>query len=104
MRIHLSPLAGILLLGLSACTNGLEDPKTAKSPSFQAGYSDGCATANERGADFRARQVRDDALYKTDDGYRAGWSNGFSSCRTTNTAPGTQPGTNPLGGPLPGTH
>jgi hypothetical protein len=68
------------------------------------GYSDGCAAATQQGADLRNRIVQDPTLYKTDAAYRAGWSNGFESCRTTNMPAGTQPGGNPLGGPLPGTH
>jgi hypothetical protein len=83
---------------------GAQDAKLRQSPNFQMGYSDGCAAATQQGADLRNRIVQDPTLYKTDPAYRAGWSNGFESCRTTNMPAGTQPGGNPLGGPLPGTH
>jgi hypothetical protein len=106
MRLSLLPTAAIIVVGISACgsAGGLQDAKLSKSPNFQQGYEDGCASANQQGADLRNRLVRDPELYKADDAYRTGWSNGFSTCRTTNTPPGTQPGANPLGGPLPGTH
>lgn len=104
MRSSFLACLALILVGLSACSSGLEGAKLAKSPNFQQGYDDGCATANEQGADFRGRQVRDEALYKADPDYRGGWSSGFSSCRTTNTPPGTQPGASPLSGPLPGVH
>ncbi len=91
---------------LSACSifGGAQDAKLRSAPNFQMGYSDGCAAATQEGADLRNRIVQDPSLYKNDADYRTGWSNGFASCRTTNTPPGTQPGANPLGGPLPGTH
>lgn len=100
-------LATVLLgLGLAACGmfGSAEDAKLRKSPDFRSGYSDGCADANQQGADLRDRSVRDEALYKTNEAYRAGYSNGFSVCRTTNTPAGTQPGANPLSGPVPGPH
>lgn len=93
---------GISAILLSACSDG--DARLRSSPNFQMGYEDGCAAATQQGADLRNRIVQDPTLYKTDESYRTGWSNGFSSCRTTNTPPGTEPGANPLGGPLPGTH
>ncbi len=106
MRLPLLPTIAVILVSTSACGSpgGSEDAKFNKSANMQQGYEDGCASATQQGADLRGRLVQDTALYKADPAYRAGWSNGFSSCRTTTTAPGTQPGANPLGGPLPGTH
>ena len=49
-------------------------------PNFRVGYSDGCASANARGTSFRGDKVRDDALFKTSQPYRAGWSNGYTTC------------------------
>lgn len=89
---------------LSACGIFGSDAKLRSSPNFQMGYEDGCAEATQQGADLRNRIVQDTALAKTDESYRAGWSSGFDSCRTTNTPAGTEAGGNPLGGPLPGTH
>jgi hypothetical protein len=100
------PLLAAILLTTAACSmfGNAEDEKVRHSPNFQQGYEDGCASANQQGADFRDRQVKDPTLYKTDDAYRAGWSNGFSSCRTTTTPNGTQPGSNPLNGAIPSPH
>lgn len=98
-----NPSFVVIALVLSGCgsTGG---QKLADSPNFQSGYADGCASANQQGADFRERQIRDEALFKVDESYRAGWSNGFSSCRTTNMPTGTQPGANPLSSAVPGSH
>ncbi|MBS0472261.1 MAG: hypothetical protein JSR60_14410 [Proteobacteria bacterium] len=72
-----------LALALSGCIF-FESPRERamrKDPNFQAGYSDGCATANARGTDYReGGQVRDDQLFATSKPYRAGWSAGYSAC------------------------
>ena len=102
-RSYLLALAAPLTVSCGVF-GGAQDAKLRSSPNFQIGYSDGCAAATQQGADLRNRIVQDPTLYKTDPAYRAGWSNGFESCRTTNMPAGTQPGGNPLGGPLPGTH
>ena len=49
-------------------------------PNFRLGYSDGCASASARGTSFVGNKVRDDALFKTSQPYRAGWSNGYTTC------------------------
>lgn len=59
-------------------------------PNFRIGYSDGCASANARGTSFVGDQVRDEALFKSSQPYRAGWSNGYTTCnnqlnRSSNT-------------------
>ena len=81
-----------------------QDRAVRKSPSFRAGYDDGCAAANQQGADLRDRIVQDPMLYKTDDVYRAGWSSGFQTCRTTTTPLGASPGASPIPDPVPGSH
>ena len=53
-----------------------------KSPSFRAGYDDGCAAASTTGANPRERPYRDEASYQNDRAYHAGWSSGFSACRS----------------------
>ena len=49
-------------------------------PNFKAGYSDGCASANARGTSFTGSKVRDEAAFQVSQPYRAGWSNGYSTC------------------------
>jgi hypothetical protein len=51
-----------------------------KTPEFQAGYSDGCASANARGTNYRNDKIQDDALYKISQAYRSGWGAGYSTC------------------------
>jgi hypothetical protein len=106
MRLRILLTATMILPVASSCSmfEGPETAKLHKSPTFREGYEDGCASGNQQGADLRDRLVKDPDLYKSDETYRTGWSNGFSACRTSNSAPGTQPGADPLGGPLPGTH
>jgi hypothetical protein len=100
----------ILVWIIAAATAGCglfgnaQDRAVRKSPSFRAGYDDGCAAANQQGADLRDRIRRDPTLYKTDDVYRAGWSNGFQTCRTTTTPLGASPGASPIPDPVPGSH
>lgn len=52
-----------------------------RDPTFLAGYSDGCASANNRGANIRtSSEVKDPALWATSQVYRAGWGNGYGVC------------------------
>ena len=74
-----------------------------KDPNFQAGYSDGCASANAAGANYRkGNNVRDDALYQSSKPYRAGWAAGYATCNTeqggnSNPNYGGMPSTKPPG-------
>jgi hypothetical protein len=76
---------------------------TVKSPDYQAGYSDGCASASAAGTDYRhGDNVRDDALYASSKPYRAGWAAGYATCNTTrggtsNPDYGGMPSTKPPG-------
>jgi hypothetical protein len=50
-------------------------------PDYDTGFTDGCSTGSARtpgGPPTKA--VRDDALWKESEGYRAGWKAGYSSC------------------------
>ena len=89
------PLA--LALALSACAGGKTD-----SPDFRAGYSDGCASANQEGGANKREDniIRDEAAYRANKDYRSGWGRGFGACRAMNrpSAPGAGPfATNPMG-------
>ncbi len=76
-------LAGCMVFGSKAHRN---------DPNFQAGYSDGCASANANGANYRTEgRVRDDALYKTSQDYRTGWGTGFAACNPRSNPAGTDP-------------
>jgi hypothetical protein len=70
------------------------------SPSFQAGYDDGCTAATEAGASY-FHSPEPDPAYKNDKVYHGGWNNGFSTCRRTFNPPGSTLG-NPIPEPNPG--
>jgi hypothetical protein len=79
-----------------------QDRALRRSPSFKDGYADGCAAAQEQGANFRVGPPHDDALYNSDKVYRAGWANGYQTCNPLQRAPGTTPNTGPIMQPNPG--
>jgi len=43
------------------------------SPSYSAGFADGCATASAEGTALPRQPQRNEALYAKDRDYRAGW-------------------------------
>ena len=95
-----APLLAIVLLApaLSGCIffGTKKDRAMMHTPEFQAGYSDGCASANARGTNYRSDKIQDEALYKTSQPYRSGWGAGYSTC---NNQYGRQ--TNPASSDLP---
>jgi hypothetical protein len=93
--------AVLLSLTLTGCIF-FETPRERamrNDPNFRAGYSDGCASANARGANVRGDAVRDESAYAVSQPYRAGWSAGYSSCNTalqqSNPTIGGMPGSRP---------
>ena len=71
------------LLLLAGCETAA-DRTLRKSPDFKAGYSDGCVSASDQGANPRASGlVRDNAAFAGNKAYHAGWSSGFGACRAT---------------------
>ena len=60
-------------LGRAASSSEPQGSRHTRSPSFKDGYADGCAAATTQGSDFRAGPERDEAIYKSDSVYRAGW-------------------------------
>lgn len=89
-QISLAGLVVIVAASLGSCIF-FETPAMRamrNDPNFKAGYSDGCASANARGASFTGEKVRDETLFKTSQPYRAGWSNGYSTCNNQLYGPG----------------
>jgi hypothetical protein len=77
--------AGIgLVLALAACAGGGHED----SPTYRAGFGDGCTTASAPSSGVTREPQRDDALSSADPDYRAGWSSGYAACRTN--APGAR--------------
>lgn len=100
-------LAAIALVGvaLSGCVvfESRADRELEKTPNFKDGYSDGCATASTKAANYNeSNMVRDETLFKTDRAYRTGWSAGYSGCRPI-VGP-QQPENGPVADPSPGAH
>ena len=91
-------LAVLVALSLAGCIF-FESPRERamrKDPAFQAGYSDGCASASARGANLRTGGVvRDAQLFASSKPYRAGWNAGYSVCNNQ-IDPNMRPGTNGL--------
>jgi hypothetical protein len=85
-------LLAVAALSLSACAifGGPADRALRKTPSFRAGYSDGCAAANNPSANYREGPPTDGA-YSGDATYQRGWANGYQTCRPTGVAPGDSP-------------
>lgn len=77
------------------------DQALRRTPNFKDGYADGCASAQEQGADYRGNPVRDETLYNTDKVYRAGWASGYQTCRPLDRRQNATPGDSPIGPPDP---
>jgi hypothetical protein len=100
--ITIAWIAAAAVLGGCVLFPSAHDRALRKSPAFQDGYSDGCAAATTRGANYREGPFRDEQLYKTDAAYRAGWSNGFQTCRSPAESPAQS--TSPVPEPVIGSH
>ncbi len=105
MQMKFHPFALFLSVLLAGCGIFPSEQERAeqKSPSFRQGYSDGCAAASASPVNYRAELYRDEAQYKANRLYRAGWSNGYSTCRRdSGGAVPNSPLDNPILNPSPG--
>lgn len=77
---RLPPMLATLgaLAALTACASWND---AAEGPFFQAGFGDGCRTAEARNASFSTDTYRDDSLFDAEESYRAGWRSGFDQCQ-----------------------
>ena len=98
-----------LVLALSTALSGCvifesrQDRALEKTAEFKDGYSDGCATASTKAANYaESNMVRDDTLFRTNRAYRQGWSAGYAGCRPIVGPP--QPQNGPVADPTPGGH
>jgi hypothetical protein len=92
LRIAILTLACLSLAGCGILFPSARARAERNTPSFQSGYSDGCASASAQSANRREDMVRDEDAYQNDRVYRAGWASGFYNCRTSETrAPNQDP-------------
>ena len=77
-----------------------KDKALRNTPSFKAGYGDGCAAASTQSSNYREGPYKDQALYQSDQNYRAGWANGYQSCRAPQDM-SRMPGANHVPTPIP---
>lgn len=96
-------LLALAATALASCAlfPSAHDRAMRQTPSFKAGYADGCAAANAAGSSYRYGPVRDENLFRQDATYRAGWNSGYATCRRTIAPPGSEPGS-PVPEPSPG--
>jgi hypothetical protein len=69
-------MAAVSLFFFTACTSSV--PVVPKSPSFQQGESDGCATAN-------GTYTKDSEAFRNDNAYKEGWFSGRSQCNPSHS-------------------
>jgi hypothetical protein len=91
-RVAVLLLAVVTLSGC-ALIGGPRDSALRRTPSYRAGYSDGCAAASSPAANPRNYQ---DSLDGQDRIYRRGWAGGYQACKPVNNGPlhtplGTRP-------------
>jgi hypothetical protein len=77
-------LLATLTLGGCAVFGGANDRALRRTPSFRAGYSDGCAAATAQTANPRDDK---DTLAGEDRIYKRGYAMGYQSCQQRSQAP-----------------
>lgn len=101
LRLSILAVMGPLLTACVFFPNA-HDRAVRRSSAFKDGYADGCAAATAPSSNYREGPWRDEALYKTDSRYRAGWASGYQSCGPVQRGNGVSPDANPIGGNIPG--
>jgi hypothetical protein len=69
----------ICLLFLMVCACAM--PEMERSPGYELGYSDGCASAAAQGPGVPREPKRNEMLFASDADYRQGWNAGNVQCR-----------------------
>jgi len=82
--MRLRAMVCALSFALSACAMSKVNQD---SPTYQAGYADGCATANAEASSAPMPAKRDAMLFASDTEYRSGWAAGHGDCRLMNGPP-----------------
>jgi hypothetical protein len=93
-RIGVVVLA-VMTLGGCMVFGGTADKALRRTPSYRAGYSDGCAAGNGPSANPRDQPA---SISDEDRAYRRGYAGGYAACKPTTVAPGDAPYRSPTGG------
>jgi hypothetical protein len=77
MRLPTALVVLFAAFALGAC----ETTNYDNDPDYATGFTDGCETGTSRTPGTPvSKPVRDQQLWDTSEGYRAGWRAGYSSC------------------------
>jgi hypothetical protein len=101
-RTIITIIAALSLAGCGILLPSARDRAAKNTPGFKSGFSDGCASATVQDTSYRAEQIRDEALYKSDKHYRSGWASGFYNCRTNKSHDVNTPNVGPIPDTNPG--
>jgi hypothetical protein len=75
-----------LLVAVFLALGGCSTPVQDRSPNYELGFGDGCATASTETAGAPREPRMNRALYEFDRDYRAGWLSGRAQCRAPGPA------------------
>lgn len=80
----ISTLSSVFAVAVAAtgCASYADMEALRETPGFAAGYGDGCTTATEEDKSFSTKRARDAYAFENDEGYRAGWRQGYLECST----------------------
>ena len=76
VQLCASTIGMACLIALVGCNAGM----SGKSETYQAGYSSGCRSGQVNAGRPGPPPWRDDALYRSDAQYAAGWNDGAREC------------------------
>jgi len=75
----------VLAAGAAGCAGNGRIAELRESPSFHAGFGDGCVTSQEEDKSFSTKTTRDKYAFDNDEAYRAGWRQGWLECGAART-------------------
>jgi len=79
-RLFVIPVVTVLVALTTAGCAHEPDRDLERLPAFQAGYADGCRTAQNRQRGFATKTFRNEDAFAQDAAYRSGWRKASMSC------------------------
>ncbi|MGD1933821.1 MAG: hypothetical protein ACFB0Z_04810 [Candidatus Phaeomarinobacter sp.] len=83
-RILMLPVVTVILAVSAAGCAHEPDRDLERLPAYNAGYSDGCRTAQNRARGFATKTFKHDDAFAQDAAYRAGWREASMICGNGN--------------------